>query len=78
MWKRYLRTQQGADYVEFAQARNKARKATRRAVRSLEKNIAKEAKQNPKYFLKYANTKMKTRMGGGRTCEGKRPRYDQD
>ena len=37
MWERYLRTQQGADYVEFAQARNKARKATRRAVRSLEK-----------------------------------------
>ena len=63
MWKRYLRTQQGADYVEFAQARNKARKATRLPVRLLEKKIAKEAKQNPKYFWKYASTKMRTRTG---------------
>ena len=63
LWKRYLNNQEGADYVEFARARNKARKATRQAVKSLEKRIAKQVKSNPKYFWKYANTKMKTRTG---------------
>ena len=42
----------------------------RRAVRSLEKKIAKEAKQNPKYFWKYASTKMKTRTGVAELVKG--------
>ena len=39
-------------------------------MRSLEKKIAKEAKQNPKYFWKYASTKMKTRTGVAELVKG--------
>ena len=70
MWKRYFRTQQGADYVEFAKARNKAaRKATRRAVRS-QKKIAKEAKQNPEVLLEICKYKDEDENGVAELVKG--------
>lgn len=58
---RYRQTREGQDYLEYARARNSAKAEARRAIRDYEREIAKRAKQNPKAFYKYANSKMKTR-----------------
>lgn len=62
-YERYLQTRDGQDYLQYARARNQARKACRTAVRELEKSVAKKAKQNPKAFFAYARSKTKTRDG---------------
>ena len=60
-WKKYLRTKEWKDYLDYTKARNQARKATRQAVKTLEQSIAKDIKSNPKHFWSYARSKMKTR-----------------
>ncbi len=63
LYRRWLETQQGKDYQEFAKARNQAKWACRKAVRMLEKKIADQAKHNPKAFWSYVQSKLKTRSG---------------
>ena len=46
-WKKYLRTKEWKDYLDYTKARNQARKATRQAVKTLEQSIAKDIKSNP-------------------------------
>lgn len=60
-YKRWQRTGQGEQWLEYLKARNKARKATRKAMRRFEKNIAMNSKSNPKAFYKYVNGRLKTR-----------------
>ncbi len=60
-FQRYLSTREGADYLEYARARNQAKWSCRFAVREFERNIAKEAKHNPKAFYSYARSKLKTK-----------------
>ena len=47
LFRRWLNTRNGEDYLEYIKARNKARKECRKAQRNLEKKLAKEAKTNP-------------------------------
>ena len=62
-FKRYLETKEGADYLEYARARNQARWACRKMKKEFEQKIAHESKSNPKAFYKYANNKLKVKSG---------------
>ena len=59
-FRRYLLTKDGRDYLEYVKARNAAKSEARKAVRDYEKEIAKQAKNNPKAFYKFVNSKLKT------------------
>ncbi len=63
LYRRWLQTKQGKDYSAYAKANNQAKWACRRAVKLLEQSIASKAKQNPKAFWSYAQSKLKTRSG---------------
>ena len=47
-------------YTEYCKLRNQVRRANRKIQTQHEKNIAKEAKNNPKLFWKYVNSKTKS------------------
>ena len=59
-WQRYMSTQEGSDYHEYAKAMNQARNETRKALRDYKKDIAKSIKTNPKQFWRYVTSKLKT------------------
>ena len=59
-WQRYMNTQEGSDYHEYAKARNQARNETRKALRDYEKDITKNIKTNPIFFWRYGTSKLKT------------------
>ena len=63
LFRRWLNTRNGEDYLEYIKARNKARKDCRKAQRNLEKKLAKEAKTNPNGVWKYTKTKTSCRSG---------------
>ena len=63
VYRRWLHTQSGNDYVEYAKARNKASKACKKAKISMEATVAKQAKGNPKSFWSYVKSKTSTRTG---------------
>ena len=61
LWKRYLDTKQGQDYLLYAQTKNQLKRMGRKAKKNLEKQVAKQAKATPKGFWKYVNNKLNTR-----------------
>ena len=63
LFRRWLNTRNGEDYLEYIKARNKARKDCRKAQRNLEKKLAKEAKTNPNGVWKYTKSKTSCRSG---------------
>ena len=63
LFKRYLLTKEGTDYVRFMQARRRCKKAIKSAKRKFERNIAKHSKTNPKQFWNYVNGKLKINTG---------------
>ena len=63
LFRRWLNSQDGMDYLEYVRARNDARKACRKAQRKLEETIAQQAKKNPKAFWSYAKSKTNTKSG---------------
>ena len=50
VWKKYLRTKEWKDYIDYTKARNQARRATRQAVQTLEQSIAQDIRNNPNHF----------------------------
>ena len=48
---------------EYTKANNKARKDCRKAHRNYEKKVAEQAKENPKAFYSYVNSKIKSKTG---------------
>jgi exonuclease III len=62
-YKRYMETREGKEYLQYAKARNQAKKACKQAVKDFEKEIAKTAKTNPKAFYSYFKSKLKTQEG---------------
>ena len=63
VFKRFLETKSGKDYLHYIEIRNKTNKEIRKASRENEKSIAKECKSNPKRFWKYVRTKTKAKTG---------------
>ena len=61
LFKRFLHTDSSYDYKEYIKVRNTTCKIIKRAKRCHEKNIASQAKDNPKKFWKYVNSKRKCR-----------------
>jgi ribosomal protein S20 len=61
-FQRYLETQEGKEYKEYAKFRNQAKWEMKKAMKEFERKIAQEAKANPKAFFKYAQSKLKTRV----------------
>lgn len=62
-FRRYMQTQEGSDYNEYAKARNQAKWECRKAVRDFEQKIASQSKNNPKAFFSYAKSKLKSKSG---------------
>jgi len=63
LYKRFLGSKSGQDYLNYKQERNECKKAIKRAKREYEKKIAKDCKSNPKIFWKYVQEKLKTNTG---------------
>ena len=63
LWKRYVRSQDEADYARFTRARNHLRSLTRSLRRNFEKELANNIKTNVKPFWRYVNTRVKTKTG---------------
>ena len=63
VYRKWLHTQSGNDYVEYAKARNKAAKACKKAKISMEATVAKQVQGNPKSFWSYVKSKTSTRTG---------------
>ena len=59
-WKKYQISQTNTDYNSYARARNQAKTVVRQAMKLHEKQIATNARDNPKAFWSYINSKSKT------------------
>lgn len=57
MWRRFIETRNGHKYELFKKERNKLKGQLRAAKRRLFKQISKDAKNNPKKFWAYVNSK---------------------
>lgn len=62
-FNKWLKTKKQSDYIEFRRASNKCKKICKKAKKDYETNVAKDAKQNPKKFWSYINSKLKTKSG---------------
>ena len=60
-WQRFMETKEGEKYREYCRARNKVKSLVRKTKLEFEKNISRNAKENPKQFWKYANSKTKVK-----------------
>jgi len=65
LYRKYRRTKKPDDYIEYRKVRNKAKSDLRKAVLNYEKKLAKEARNNPKAFYRYINSKTKSRCSNG-------------
>ena len=63
LFKRYLLTKEGTDYLKFIQARRKCKRAIKSAKREYERKVAKHSKSNPRQFWRYVNEKLKVNSG---------------
>ena len=63
MFKRYLKTKAGRDYLAYQEIRNVCTKLIKIAKKKYEKKIATEGKTNPKIFWKYIQERLKIRTG---------------
>ena len=59
LFKRFLITKEGIDYLRFIEARRKCKRAIKTAKREYEKKIAKHSKHNPRQFWNFVNDKLK-------------------
>jgi hypothetical protein len=62
-WRRFMETRSEDRRRGYVKLRNKVTKACRQAKKLHEENIAHQAKENPKCFWRYANSKLKMRVG---------------
>ena len=63
LYKHFLKTKSGLDYLKYIKIRNECNGTIRRAKREYEKLIAKRSKSDPKMFWKYVNEKLKSNVG---------------
>jgi hypothetical protein len=64
LWKKYIDTGGNRNiYDEYCKTRNQVRRETRKAQKQYEKNISISAKNNPKKFWNYVQSKTKVRSG---------------
>jgi hypothetical protein len=63
LYKRYLSTKSGQDYLKYIEERNFCNKTIRKARKDLERTIALDSKTNPKKFWKYVQEKTKVSSG---------------
>ena len=61
IWKKFSKSSNYNDFVEYQIARNKAVKAVRKAKLKCEKKPAKQIKEDPKSFIAYVRSKSKTK-----------------
>ena len=59
LYKKYLRTKTGINYMKYIRERNKCSKILKITKREYEKNVAKNSKENPKLFWKYVKDRLK-------------------
>ena len=64
-WKRYQETECYDDYLNYKNAMNRTRKLKRQAKKKCEEKIAGKAKENPKAYYRYANSKLKAKENVG-------------
>jgi hypothetical protein len=73
-WRRYMETRSDDRRRGYTRLRNKVTKMTRQAKRRHEEHIASQVKDNPKSFWRYANSRLKTRVGVSDLCDPSKPR----
>ena len=61
-FKTYQRTANEEDYRKYVRFRNQSRWETRKVKRDFEMKIAKEAKENPKAFYNFVNSRLKVKV----------------
>jgi len=61
LWTRYIETKDTVKYKEYCMCRNKVRGITRTLRKEFEYQVALRAREEPKNFWNYANSKLKTR-----------------
>ena len=69
-FERWTTSQDMDDWVLYKKVRNRCKNACRWAEREYERNIAAEAKNSPKLFYSYVNSKMKVRESIGDLADG--------
>ena len=62
-WKKYMNSRDSETYREYCKFRNQVRNITKQSRKFRERDVAKDAKENPKKFWKYVNSKTKTKPG---------------
>ena len=62
-WKKYMNSRDSETYKEYCKFRNQVRNITKQSRKFKEKDVARDAKENPKRFWKYVNSKTKTKPG---------------
>ena len=60
-WKKFSKSSNSNDFIEYQIARNKAVKAVRKAKLKFEKKLAKLVKEDPKSFFAYIRSKSQTK-----------------
>ena len=65
LYKRYLNTKSGIDYLKYIRERNKCSKLLKVIKREYEKKVANDSKENPKVFWKYVQNKLKVNTSIG-------------
>ena len=60
-WKKFSKSNNYNDFVEYQIARNKAVKAVRKSKLKFEKKLAKQVKEDPNSFFAYVRSKSKTK-----------------
>ena len=63
LFKRYLDSRNGVHYKEYIEIRNQTTKLIKKAKKGQENKVAREAKENPKQFWKFINSKRKCQQG---------------
>lgn len=65
LYKKYLSTKSGTDYMKYIKERNKCSKLLKVIKKDYEKEVAKNSKANPKVFWKYVQNKLKVNTSIG-------------
>ena len=71
LFKRYLLTKDGKDYIRYAKIRNKSKSEIKSARKAYERKIAEECKKDPKCFWKYVQERTKVNAGVNTLNNGK-------
>ena len=65
LFKRYLVSKSGTDYIKYIKVRNNCNKVIKNARRQYEQDIARDGKLNPKKFWRYVQERTKVNVGVG-------------